>query len=442
LASVADSLYLTPEGEIQFTGLSAQIMFFKTILEKVGIEPEIIRHGKFKSAIEPFMLDSISPANREQTLTYMGSIWKKILTGIKEERGISIDTLNSLADNLRINSGTAALKNKMIDGLLYNDQVTEVLKRMSGIEKKQKLNLVTVSQYSGSEEEKSEKEFSTNKIAVIYALGEIGMGKGDDETIGSETLSKAIREAREDSSIKAIVLRINSPGGSALASEVIWRETVLAKKAKPFIVSMGDVAASGGYYIACMADTIVAQPNTITGSIGVFGLLFNAKKLMKEVGVNISVVQTNKYADIGSPMRKRTTYERNVIQKGVEDIYKTFITHVSEGRGMTVAQIDSIGQGRVWSGENAIKIGLVDMFGGLDDAIRIASEKAKILNYRIKTYPEKGKYDEIIEGIMKEAKVSTFESEMGEYYQYYKNIKQVKNMKGIQARLPYFLEIN
>lgn len=440
LASVADSVFMTPQGEIQFTGLSAQIMMYKNLLEKIGIEPEIIRHGKFKSAVEPFMLEQISDANREQTSVFMNSLWNKILLGISLERNISVDSLKMYADNLIIRSDKAALSHKFIDGLIYKDEILDKLKTLSGIKKKDKLNLISLSDYSKIPQTK-DKEFSKDKIAVIYAIGEIQSGKSKDETIGSETLSEALRKVREDSTIKAIVLRINSPGGSALASEIIWRETLLMKNKKPFIVSMGDVAASGGYYIAVNADTIVAEPNTITGSIGVFGLLFNAEGLMKTVGVNVSTVNTNSHSDIGSPLRKMDTFERSVIQKGVEDIYQTFINHVAEGRKMTVAQVDSIGQGRVWSGENAKSIGLIDVFGGLDDAILIAAGKAKLTNYRIVKYPEKDKYTEMFEKLMDDSEETAIQEKLGSAYIYYKNLESVKNINGVQARLPFFIDI-
>lgn len=442
LASVSNKLYMTNEGEVQFTGLSAQIMFYKDMLEKIGIEPEIIRHGKFKSAVEPFMLSEMSDANREQTLTYIGSIWNTMLDGISAERGIDKATLNLIADSLYINSAKKCVEYKLIDALKYEDEVIDELKTLVGIESKDKLHLVSVENYNNLENKIDQvKEDPSLKIAVIYATGQIMPGKGDETSIGSESLSKTIREARKDSSIKAIVLRIDSPGGSALASEVIWRETFLAQQTKPLIVSMGNVAASGGYYIACAADTIVAEPNTITGSIGVFGLMFNAKKLMTDIGVNVSTVNTNKYSDLMSPMRKMTDYERNIIQKGVEDIYQTFIGRVAAGRSMTTAAVDSIGQGRVWSGANAKEIGLVDVIGGLETAIRIASEKAGISNYELKYLPERGTFDQIFQDLMSQTKLSIVQEELGITYKYYERYKTVSKIDGIQAGMPYFIDI-
>jgi len=445
LASVADKVYLTPEGEIQFIGLSASITMYKSLLEKLGVEPEIIRHGKFKSAIEPFILDEISEANREQTQKFMGSIWNTIVKGVSTQRNISVEKLNEYADSLYLRSAKTALEYKFVDGLLYKDQVYNEIRTLLSIKETEKISFIEISKYNNAINKPKIDELvstSRNKIAVIYAVGEIGMGEGDDESIGSKNISEAIRKARKDSSIKAIVLRVNSPGGSALASEIIWREAVLAQKEKPFIVSMGNVAASGGYYIACAADTILAQPNTITGSIGVFGVLFNAKELMSKVGVNVSTVATNSFSDLGSTSRKITAFERGIIQQGVEDVYTTFITHVAQGRGMTVEEIDNIGQGRVWSGIDALEIGLVDVMGGLGDAIVIAAEKAGVEKYRIKTYPEKDKYQKMAEKLFAEAKVSFIKEELGSSYKYLERIKILSKQQGIQARIPYFIDIN
>jgi len=439
LASIADKVYLTPEGAVRFTGLSAQIMLYKSMLEKIGIEPEIIRHGKFKSAVEPFMLNKISDANREQTLKYTGSIWNTILKGISKERGISIVELNNYADSLLVRNDKSSKSFNFVDDLKYKDEIFTELKKLSDNEE---LEFVSIMNYISSEKDIDDilnpKE---ENIAIIFAEGSIVNGKGGEGEIGSETLSKAIRKARKDESVKAIVFRINSPGGSALASEVIWREAVLAKQTKPFYVSMGDVAASGGYYIACMADTIVAQPNTITGSIGVFGLLFNAKELMNDVGINIDAVNTNKYSDIGSPARKMSDFERTIIQNMVEDVYSSFITHVAEGRNMKVEEIDKIGQGRVWSGEDAKEIGLVDVMGGLQTTIDFAVKRAGLEDYGIKTFPEKDKMTVILESIISDTKSSLVEKELGGAYSYYKRLQEVQKIKGIQTRMPYFVDI-
>ena len=444
LASIADKIYLNPEGNVSLVGLSAQLMFFKNAFAKFGIEPVILRHGKFKSAVEPYMLDKMSEANREQFETFMGSIWKSMLIGISKERHINVDKLNEIADNLLIKNAKSAVELKLIDGLKYYDEIEILLKQEVKIKENRKLKFVSFTDYKKVPKvrKKDEKGLSKDKIAVIYASGEIVMGKGDGNVIGSESLAKTIREARNKKSIKAIVLRINSPGGSALASEIIWREVVLAKKEKPVIVSFGDVAASGGYYIACAADSIIASPTTITGSIGVFGVLFNIKKLLNDkIGITLDKVNTNKHSDIGSSYKNMETEERAYIQQMIEDTYATFVNHVAKGRGMSFDEIDAIGQGRVWSGENAVKIGLVDKIGGLDDAIKIAVEKAKIGRYRIDEYPKQKTPIEKIMDEIKNVKVNYIKSEIGELKSFYEMYQSLSNMKGIQARLPLEVEI-
>ncbi len=448
LASVANKIYLNPEGLIDFKGLNAEIMFYKGALEKLGIEPQIIRHGKFKSAVEPFILDKMSDANREQTITYMGSIWNHILKGISTERNISVDNLNLYADSLKIDNAKMAVKYNFIDDTKYKDQVIDELKKLTGIKNKDNQNYISISDYINNMDNKKFKELEKlknlkkDKIAVIYATGQINIGKGDEQNIGSDDLSSAIRKARLDSTVKAIVLRVNSPGGSALASEVIWREMYLAKKVKPVIVSMGDVAASGGYYISCPADKIFASPVTITGSIGVFGILWNGQKLLNDkLGITIDNVQTNANAGLGSIYRPLTGYERKTIQKGVEDIYDSFLTHVAEGRNHTKAEIDSIGQGRVWSGINAKKIGLVDEFGGLTAAIDEAKKQANLKDYAILELPkQKDIFEELLKDFTGQIKISILKESLGVDYKYYNNIKKATEIKGIQARLPYDIE--
>lgn len=446
LASAADKVYINPQGAIDFKGLSAELMFFKGTLEKLGVEPQIIRHGKFKSAIEPFILDKMSPANREQTITYMKSIWDNLVAGISESRQITVAELNNLADSMKIENATAALTYKMVDGLKYKDEIISELHTLSGVPEKDKLKFIGLANYTKVPEKKSEdkKGLAKQKIAIIYASGEINMGDGEEQKIGSDGLSKVIRKARLDSTIKAVVFRVNSPGGSALASEVIWREIVLTKQVKPVIVSMGDVAASGGYYIACPADVILADRNTITGSIGVFGVLWNGQKLLNEkLGVTVDRVTTNTHSDIGSVFRPMEDSERAIIQKSVEDIYDVFITHVAEGRNIEKAQVDSIGQGRVWSGVNAKEIKLIDEFGGIERAIEIAKEKANLDNYRIVELPhQKDPMQQIIQQLKGDSEESTIKQYLGFSYKYYKNLNELMNIKGVQARLPYFININ
>ncbi|MFL5754514.1 MAG: signal peptide peptidase SppA [Bacteroidia bacterium] len=443
LASVADKIFLNPQGGMELKGLSAQIMFFKKALEDLNVDVQIFRHGKFKSAIEPFMLDKMSEANRLQTEVFLGSIWNSILEGISKQRGISIAELNSIADELKVKNPQSALDLKLVDGLKYEDEVTSLLKEKTGTKEKDKLSFVKIAEYTRAAGKKKEGQGKQEKIAVIYAVGSIESGKGDEETIGSDRIAKAIREARLDTTIKAIVMRVNSPGGSALASDVMWREVSLAKKAKPFIVSMGDVAASGGYYIACAADKIYAQPNTITGSIGVFGIIPNAQKLFAaKLGINIDTVNTNKHADVGTLYRGVTELERDYIQKGVEDIYDVFTSRVAEGRKMSQADVDSIGQGRVWSGSDALKIKLVDELGGLDKAIAYAAEKAKIKNYKIISLPkQKDPLSAFLDKKTGEAESRLMTKNLGEQYKYLLHLKNLLTLKGIQSRMPFDLVI-
>jgi protease-4 len=443
LASVADKIYLNPQGAIEFKGLSAELMFFKNALAKLEVEPQIIRHGKFKSAIEPFILDKMSDENREQTMTYMSAIWNHTVEGISKSRNISKEELNKIADEMLLQKAEDAVKYKLADQLAYKDEILEILKEKTEAKAVDKINSVSIADYTFAKENKK-KEFTKDKIAVIYAVGEIDSGEGDDEKIGSERISKAIREARLDDKVKAIVLRVNSPGGSALASEVMWREVVLAKQAKPVIVSMGNVAASGGYYISCAADTIVAEPNTITGSIGVFGVLFNAQGFMNnKLGVTIDTVKTNLHADIGSIYRPLTASERDIIQKSVEHVYDVFITRVAESRKLTKEQVDEIGQGRVWSGVDAKRIGLVDVLGGLETAIEIAAQKAGLENYKLVSLPkQKNPIDELFSkgtSGVEEAMIKHF---LGENAKYYMTLDRLKRYSGIQARMPYEIEIH
>ena len=444
LASIADKVYLNPEGLLTFVGLRSEIMFFKEALDKLGVEPQIIRgpDNKFKSAVEPFMYKKMSDANREQITTYLGSIWDQMLKGISAERNISIKDLNTLADNLTLNDAQAAVDNGLIDALKYKDEILDELAELTEKEDTKDLKTISIAKYT-KVTVKKDKKFEKNKIAVVYASGSVVMGEGQEGSIGSDRISRAIRKARKDSTVKAIVFRVNSGGGSALASEVIWREVKLAQEIKPVIASLGDVAASGGYYIVAPAQKIIASPNTITGSIGVFGVLPNGKKLLNDkLGIHVDVVKTNKFADMGTFSRPLTAQEKEAIQFSIENIYETFITHVAEGRNMTKEEVDEIGQGRVWSGTNAIEIGLIDGFGGLEDAIKLAAESANLEAYRIVDYP---KLEDPFQHFMKElqgnVRVSILKNELGDQYKYYENLKSIQGMEGIQARIPYEIEI-
>ena len=442
LASVANTVAVNPEGGVELRGLHTELMFFKGALDKLGIEPEVIRHGKFKSAIEPFTLDKMSPENREQISRLLGSVWNTWLGNISADRKLPKEELQAIADQYRSRKAKDALDLRLIDKTAYFDEVTEDLRKQCGLEEKEKVRYVELQKYNKAYV-KPEKEFSNRKIAVVYAVGEIRSGQGSDEVIGSERISEAIRKARLDTTVKAIVLRVNSPGGSALASEVIWREALLARKAKPLVVSMGDLAASGGYYISCIADTIVAQANTLTGSIGVFGLLFNTQNMWKDkLGITFDTVRTGRFADIGSLSRPLTAEERAIYQEEVEQIYNVFIGHVAEGRNMTTAAVDSIGQGRIWSGTDAKQIGLVDVIGGLETAKSIAAKMAGLDNYRTVNYPEQKEFlQKLMEDFSADAKAYFAKEELGESYRYYAKLREVLNSQGIQARLPYELFI-
>ncbi|MFA4852091.1 MAG: signal peptide peptidase SppA [Bacteroidales bacterium] len=443
LASVADSIYLNPEGIVEFKGLDGEVMFYKGLFEKMNVDIQIIRHGKFKSAVEPFILDKMSDANKEQTLKYLSSIWNHLLDGISDSRKISRDDLNMIADSFKVQKAADAVTHKLADRLVYKDELLAALRTKLGIGEKDKISLMTINKYANAPDKSKKITKSKDKIAIIYAIGQIESGKGNDKTIGSERISEAIRKARLDSTVKAIVLRVNSPGGSALASEVIWREVALAKKVKPVVASMGDVAASGGYYISCAATKIVADPSTITGSIGVFGLVPNLKGLFNEkLGITFDNVKTNNYADFGTVTRALTESEKAVYLSDVENIYQTFIKHVADGRNMSTDQVDSIGQGRVWCGVDAKDIGLIDEFGGLEKAIELAAKLAKIGEYKIQSLPEqKDPFTQILEGLSGGANDALLKKELGDVYEYYQYIRNVKNMKGVQARLPYFINI-
>jgi protease-4 len=441
LATVADKIYLNPEGMIDFRGLSSEIMFFKGALEKLDIEAQIIKVGTYKSAVEPFILDKMSEPNKQQVTSFLGSMYDHILSEISKSRKISKESLFSMADSAKIRDPKDALSFKMVDGLKYKDEVLDELKKLTKTDQKKDIKSVSLEEYTANEE--SKEESSKNRIAVIYANGEIMSGEGDDETIGSERISRAIRKARTDDKVKAIVLRINSPGGSALASDVIWRETVLAKKSKPVIVSMGDLAASGGYYIACAADSIFAQPNTITGSIGVFGIIPNMQKFFNnKLGITFDGVKTGQFADLGSISRPLTDGEKMIIQLEVNKTYDTFTKKVADGRKKSQTYINSVGQGRVWSGTEALKIGLVDRLGSIDDAIASAAKKAKIKDFKIVDYPSQ--VDPISALFDKSGdKVKSYfvKRELGDNFMYYEQMKSALNLSGVQARIPYNIQI-
>jgi len=443
LATAGDKIYLNPQGIVFFKGLDANVMFLKGTLEKLDIKVQVIRHGKFKAATEPLFLDKMSPENRKQITELLAALWDKMLNGISETRQISKEELNRTADSLKLGKAEEALKYKFIDQIAYKDEFLNDLRKKLGLKEKAKIKSIMMDKYTNVADPEKQST-SKDKIAVIYAQGSIGSGEGDDQNIGSERISKAIRKAREDDKVKAIVFRINSGGGDGLASDVIWREVQLAAKVKPVVASFGDVAASGGYYIACAASKILAEPNTITGSIGVFGLIPNFEGLMKnKLGITFDEAITNKNAGFIPVQRPLTPFEYAIIQKEIETFYDNFITKVAEGRKMTKANVDSIGQGRVWSGTDAKKIGLIDEFGGLTQAVNVAAEMAKLKSYRLMSLPEqKDPYQQIIDEIFGNSPESRIQNLLGEDFKYYKVIKDLREMKGIQARMLYEFDVN
>ncbi len=443
LGSVADSLFLNPSGVFQFFGLRSEITFYKNALDKLGVEMQIVRHGKYKSAVEPYVNERMSQESRDQILSFINPIWNEMLNGISEERGLTTMQLNELADNLVINSAEAALQESLVDGLKYYDEVLDILKELSGIKRDKKLRLVNMINYSKVPEKREHKGLARDKIALIFASGVITFGEEYEAGIGAINFSRVIRKAREDSSIKAIVLRINSPGGISIAADQIWREVDLARRVKPVIASMGNVAASGGYYIAAPADTILANPTTITGSIGAFATIPNAQKLLNDkLGITFDVVKTNQYADFGSLYRPLNNAEKEYLQAGIERTYDDFVSRVALGRNMTKEAVDSIAQGRVWSGIDAQKIGLVDRMGGLSDAIALAAEMTGLDHYRIISLPtQEDPYQKLIKELSGNIRTSILKRELGESYRYYQDLKELVENNGIQMRIPYSLEV-
>lgn len=444
LTTVADTLVLNPQGSVDFRGLGGERTFYKRALEKLGVEVQIVRHGKFKSAVEPFLLEKMSDENRLQTETYMKSLWNEMLTDISASRKMSIEELNGIADMVAsFRKADFAKEKNLVDCLKYKDQVIDDLKKLTGTSAKDDVKAIDIFKYVKVPENREQKGIARKKIAVIYASGSIDTGTSEDD-IKSEDLSRAIREARRDSSIKAIVLRINSPGGSAYGSEVIWREVKLAAETKPVIASMGDVAASGGYYIAAAADTIMADRTTITGSIGIFGMIPNAEKLMTDkLGITQDVVMTNQHSDMISLTRPMSAFERDLMQQTIEDGYDTFVSRVAEGRKMDKTAVDEIGQGRVWAATNAKEIKLIDIYGGLTDAIELAKKMAKLDNFRIVNLPKlKDPIEELMKEISGSAKASFMKDELGENYKYYEQLRGILSQKGVQARMPYDIEIH
>lgn len=439
LVSAADSIFVNPEGLIEFNGLTAGVTFFKGLFEKLDIEPEIFRVGQFKSFVEPFIRKDMSEENRLQLSELIGSVHDTYLKNVSEVRGISVEELKNISDKMLVRTPEQGVEYGLISKVAYEDEMISMMKTKLGIEQDADINFMSYSNYMKAE---TSEESSSNKIAVIVANGDIIMGD-DDESIGGEKFAREIRNARESKSIKAIVLRVNSPGGSLTASDMIWREIMLTKGVKPIIASMSDVAASGGYFISMPCDTIVAQPNTITGSIGIFGMLFNFGNFMEnKLGITTDNVSTGEFSDIMTVTRSLNEHERAIIQKQVEDGYETFTTKAAQGRNMELDKLLEVASGRVWTGQQAYERGLVDVLGSFDDAVMIAAEKANIADdFRVSYYPRQKPLLEKLMSDLSDTDVSIFSKNDQIVTPYLKKIERLQHMQGLQVRLPGDIEI-
>lgn len=448
LNSVADQVYLNPMGEVDLKGLSAEIIYMKDLQEKSGVKMEVIRHGKYKSAVEPFLAQEMSPENREQMTVLLNSVWNTIVTDISKSRKLSVAQLDAIANTLGARTPELALANKLVDKVAYEDEYHDMIRAKLKVDKKEKYDIVSITDYAKKAASTVEDYSKNDIIAVIYAQGEIAGGEGDVNVIGEGSIKRSLQEARDDKDVKAIVLRVNSPGGSALTSELIWREIEITKKVKPVVVSMGNYAASGGYYIAANADRIFAEPNTITGSIGVFGMLPNMNQLGKNIGINAEQVKTHENASGYSVFEPIDENFKGFVLESIEKTYATFLKRVADGRKMTIEQVDAIAQGRVWTGVDAHKLGLVDEIGSLDDAIKYAAKLGKTTSYRTENYPEYEKnFEDFLANFtgitMLKTKEQLLKEQLGEEgFQMLEQIKRVKSRKGIQAIMPYELNIN
>jgi protease-4 len=444
LSSVANRIFLNPAGGMELNGLSSNYTFFKGTFDKLEIKPEIFKVGEYKSAVEPFIREDMSEPSRLQTVSYLNSINNFTFQNIAGARGLQAADLQKIADSLLVQKPEDALKYKLVTDLGYYDELETALRKQLKMEEDKKINFVSFSKYSKAPKVKPVNT-SENRIAVIVASGEIVSGEGSGDNIGSDKIAAEIRKARLDKKVKAVVIRINSPGGSALASDVMWREIVLTKKVKPVVASMSDLAASGGYYMAMGCDKIVAHPNTITGSIGIFGMLFNVEGFLKnKLGITVDGVKTNRYADFPNVTRNLTEFERSVIQRSVEKGYDIFTSKAAEGRKMSQEELKKLASGRIWSGAEAVQNGLVDELGGLEDAVRIAAKSAKLKedDYRVRYYPAPQNFiEEFFGGMKEENEARALRSQLGLLAPYASSILKLQHMEGIQARLPYDLEL-
>ena len=446
LNSVANTVYINPIGELDFKGLSSEVLFFKDFQEKSGLKMEVIRHGKYKSAVEPFLENEMSPANREQVLALLNSVWNSMVTDISKSRNVSISQLNTIANGLLARTPEMAKTQKLVDVIAYEDDYHNAIRKVLKVDSDEDYNKIDIKDYAENRAKTPKENTSKDKIAIIYAQGEIGNGEGDLNIIGEGSMRRSLQEARKNENIKAIVLRIDSPGGNALTSDLIWREIELTKKVKPVVVSMGNYAASGGYYLACNADKIFAEANTITGSIGVFGTLPNFSKLIDRVGIHVEQVNTHENAAEYSVFKPIDEKFRIVTQESVERIYNTFINRVAAGRKMTFAQVDAVAQGRVWSGSEAMKVGLVDEIGGMDAALKEASKLAKINTYKTQNFPQYEKsFDDLLSNLglpFFKTKESFIKEEVGvENYKIIEQIRKMNTKKGTQFLMPFEINI-
>jgi protease IV len=447
LNSVANKVYLNPVGLVDFKGLSAEILYLKELQEKSGVKFEVIRHGKYKSAVEPYLAQEMSPENREQMTVLLQSIWNTIVTDIAKSRKLTVAQLDAIANTLGARTPELALANKLVDQIAYEDEYHNAIRNILKVDKKEKYNTISITDYAKTAALTVDDYSKDDIIAVIYAQGEIMGGEGDVNVIGEGSIKRSLEEARNDDDVKSIVLRVDSPGGNALTSELIWREIEITKKVKPVVVSMGNYAASGGYYIAANANRIFAEPNTITGSIGVFGMLPNMNQLGKNIGINAEQVKTHTNASGYSIFEPIDDNFKGYVLESIEKTYATFLKRVAEGRKMTTAQVDAMAQGRVWTGMDAKKLGLVDEIGGLEAAIKYAAKLGKTTSYRTENFPEYEKnFEDFLSNFTGIAALQTKEQllkeQLGEEgFQMLEQIKRVKSRKGIQAMMPYELNI-
>ena len=443
LATAADKIYLTPEGQLPLLGMSAEVIFFKKMLDKIGVEMQVFKHGEYKGAVEPLLYESLSEENREQIQMYLNSMWGYMVNEISEARDIPVEELNEMANTLSAINSEDALRNMLVDDLIYYDEFIDEIKSLTDTPEDEDVKTVSFAKLDKVPKKRKQKGLARNKIAVVYASGDIIDGEGGTDMIGGDKFAQTIRKARRDSAIKAIVLRVNSPGGSGMASDIIWREVKLAAEVKPVIASMGNVAASGGYYIVAPASKILANPNTITGSIGVFGVFPNMEELMNDkLGITSDIVKTNEHADLGFPFQPLGDTEKQKLAEEVDNFYDRFVNVVAEGRNMTYEEVDALARGHVYSGEDALEIGLIDEFGGLDKAVELAAAEADVETFRIVKLPEiPDPFQKIINDLTGNTKIEILENELGENYYYYKKLQEIKSMKGVQARMPYDVRI-